>query len=272
LPSDLFTIHRPEPGTIVLPVIANLPHSGLRVPDAIAQQFTDEHLRSLPNSDWHLQPLYSFLPSLGITVMQANYSRYVVDLNRALIPPFFGSFWSAVVAAETAFKQPIYRTEKPSKEEVRARIDEFYTPYHQQLKALLRESIAQHGHSYLLDLHSFMGLIEDDVCLGNGNGQTCSSALIDTFAHSFAQQDYQVVCNKVFSGGYITRHYGQHSQIDALQIEIRYPTYLPDDQLIDSTSGLPRSHIPQWQSPKFYLAQEKLKQVFQSFIASLSRA
>jgi N-formylglutamate amidohydrolase len=116
-----------------LPIIANLPHSGLKIPEAIASHFTPEHLRSLPNSDWHLQQLYAFLPSLGVTVMQANYSRYVVDLNRALKPPFFGSFWSAVVPEQTAFKQPIYRAQKPSKTEVIERIDEFYTPYHQQL-------------------------------------------------------------------------------------------------------------------------------------------
>ncbi|MEM6452321.1 MAG: N-formylglutamate amidohydrolase [Cyanobacteria bacterium P01_D01_bin.105] len=110
--SDLFTCLVPDAAAnakLSVPIIANLPHSGLGVPPDIAQQFTPQHLQTLPNSDWHLQPLYSFLPSLGVTILQANYSRYVVDLNRALKPPLFGSFWSAVVPEQTAYKQPIYK-------------------------------------------------------------------------------------------------------------------------------------------------------------------
>ncbi|MGB3293748.1 MAG: N-formylglutamate amidohydrolase [Phormidesmis sp.] len=252
MPVDLFNIlaAQGEP----LPVVANLPHSGLELPPNVASQFTDEHLRSLPNSDWHLQPLYSFLPSLGITVMQANYSRYVVDLNRALKPPFFGSFWSAVIPEQTAFKQPVY-VQQPSQAEVIARIDKFYTPYHQRLSTLIDEMIAQFGKVVLLDLHSFMGLITDDVCLGNANGKTCAPELIERTAACFVRQGYQVVTNKVFTGGFITRQYGQQPQVEALQIEIRYPLYLPDDQLAIQ-------EIPQWQGPKFDLAQTKLKEVF----------
>ncbi len=254
MPTDLFTLLTP-PGQ-VLPIVANLPHSGLQLPPDIARQFIPEQLRRLPNSDWHLQQLYSFLPSLGITVLQANYSRYVVDLNRALKPPLFGSFWSAVVPEQTAFKQPIY-AQKPTPAEVRSRIDQFYQPYHHQLTALLNEKVAQFGKVYLLDLHSFMGLITDDVCLGNANGKSCAAGLIDQTADSFAQQTYQVVKNKVFTGGFITRHYGQQPSVEALQIEIRYPTYLPDDQLEVDT-------IPQWQGPKFEQAQTQLKKVFEA--------
>lgn len=200
--------------------------------------------------------------------MQANYSRYVVDLNRALKPPFLGSFWSAVVPDQTAFKQPIY-VRKPSKEEVRSRLDEFYTPYHQQLQRLINEAIAQFGKIILLDLHSFMGLITDDVCLGNANGQTCSPTLIDQFAESFAQSGYQTVKNNVFTGGFITRHYGQQPQVSALQIEIRYPLYLSDDQLEfdpNLSVNMPRD-VPQWQGPKFEQAQVSLEQIFTQVMA-----
>ncbi|MEL7350278.1 MAG: N-formylglutamate amidohydrolase [Cyanobacteria bacterium P01_A01_bin.116] len=276
MPADLFTLRRP-PGE-ELPIVANLPHSGLQVPEHIAEHFTPEQLQSLPNSDWHLQELYQWLPALGVTMMQANYSRYVVDLNRALKPPFFGSFWSAVVPEQTAFKKAIY-TRKPSPQAVRDRIDEYYTPYHQQLAALLNEKIAQFGRVYLLDLHSFMGLITDDVCLGNANGRTCSAQLMQIVDDSFARQGYQVVQNKVFTGGYITRHYGQHygqhrsqplnsqplKQLEALQIELHYPLYLPDDQL---DTGC----IPTWQHPTFTQAQQRLKITFQSICAALSPA
>ncbi len=70
---ELFTIYKPTIKTV--PLIANLPHSGMFVPQDIAVNFTPEHLQSLPNTYWHLDKLYNFLPNLGITVMQANYSR-----------------------------------------------------------------------------------------------------------------------------------------------------------------------------------------------------
>ncbi|MGC1310234.1 MAG: N-formylglutamate amidohydrolase [Phormidesmis sp.] len=258
MPNDLFTLRSPNAQAI--PIVANLPHSGLQIPDEMAAQFTAQQRRSLPNSDWHLQRLYSFLPTLGITVLQANYSRYVVDLNRALKPPLFGSFWSAVVPEQTAFKQPIY-LQKPSQIEVQQRIDAFYTPYHEQLSAVLNDAIAQFGQVTLLDLHSFMGLITDDVCLGNANGETCPEALIDQVAERFTQQGYQTVKNKVFTGGFITRHYGLQPQIAALQIELRYPTYLPDDQL-------KTDEIPQWQGERFEQAQERLREIFGAIAAS----
>ncbi len=256
---ELFSIHRPVGDS--LPVVANLPHSGLCVPAKIAASFTEHQRQTLPNSDWHLQPLYSFLPRLGVTVMQANYSRYVVDLNRAPKPPLFGSFWSAVVPEQTAFKRPIY-VDKPTEEEVRSRVNQYYTPYHQQLTELLSEIIDRHSKVYLLDLHSFMGLITDDICLGNANGVTCHDSFLETVAESLSAQHYQVVKNKVFTGGYITRHYGQQPDVEALQIELRYPNYLPDDQLDISA-------IPQWKGPKFEQAQVRLEAAFSAILQKI---
>lgn len=260
MPDDLFTL---VPATTpARPIIANLPHSGLQIPNEIAQTFTPEQRRSLPNSDWHLQPLYSFLPKLGITVLQANYSRYIVDLNRALKPPLFGSFWSAVVPEQTAFKKPIY-VEKPNEEDIRSRIETYYTPYHQKLQSLLSQTIAQFGKVYLFDLHSFMGLIEEDICLGNADGKTCSETLLHQTHKSLTQQAYQVADNKVFTGGFITRHYGQQPNVEALQIELRYTNYLPPHQLeID--------RIPSYEGPQFDSAQQKLEKAFQAIATAIA--
>lgn len=260
--AQLFCVVDPNVMQRSLPIIANLPHSGLCIPPHVAASFTEQQRNTLPNSDWHLQRLYDFLPALGVTVMQANYSRYVVDLNRALKPPLFGSFWSAVVPEQTAFKQPIY-VQKPTQEEVRSRIDTYYTPYHQQLACLLNQKIEQHNKVYLLDLHSFMGLITDDICLGNAKGKTCSNWLIDFVEESFAKEGYQTVKNKVFTGGYITRHYGEQPNVEALQIELRYTNYLPDSQLEIEA-------IPQWQGEKFEQAQQKLRRAFEVIVEAIA--
>jgi N-formylglutamate amidohydrolase len=259
---DLFNLYLPEGSKV--PIVANLPHSGMFVPDAIAEQFAPEQLQSLPNTDWHLDQLYRSLPDLGITVLQATHSRYVVDLNRQLQEPTFGGFWTAVMPETTAMGKAIYKT-TPSTSQIQARIEQFYLPYHDRLSQLLQEKIAAFGKVYLLDLHSFGGLITDEICLGNRNAQTCSEFLTASVEESFVQAGYQLVRNKVFNGGYITGHYGQQPEIEALQIEVRYHVYLNQNQLEQTAP-------PNWDVPEFYIAQKKFNAIFAAIVCALGES
>jgi N-formylglutamate amidohydrolase len=253
-----FILYPPQGQAV--PIVANLPHSGMVVPEAIAAQFTRTRLQSLPNTDWHLDQLYRSLPALGITVLQATHSRYVVDLNRPLQDPIFGNFWASVIPEQTAFGQPIYAT-MPSPEQLKERIETFYTPYHQKLKAILDAKIAAFGKVYLLDLHSFFGPITEAICLGDRNGKTCSEFLITTVEKQFSRY-YPVVRNKVFNGGYITGHYGQMTGVEALQIEVHYHTYLNEDEL-------ERSQPPTWSVPKFAAAKQTIDTIFAAIVQDL---
>ncbi|MEM9804639.1 MAG: N-formylglutamate amidohydrolase [Cyanobacteria bacterium P01_D01_bin.56] len=244
------------------PIIASIPHSGLSIPEEINTLLNRQYQIYLPHQDWHLDKLYDFLPSLGITVLEAGYSRYVVDLNRAAKEPFMGSFWQAAVPKQTAFGSALYRV-LPSQQQVKQRIEQVYRPYHQQLETLLQGAIAQFGQVYLLDLHSFAGPIQDQVCLGNNNGRTCSEDWMATVESAFVKNDYQVACNKVFNGGYITRHYGAMENIQALQIELRYHNYLNLEQLEQNT-------VPDWDVPEFHKAKPRVIQVFETLVENLS--
>ena len=256
----LFNIYRPTIKAV--PLIANIPHSGLFVPDDIAAQFTTEHLNSLPNSDWHLDKLYDFLPSLGITVLQATHNRYIVDLNRQVKEPIFGSFWSSVIPENTAFNKSIYQ-KKPELEHIKERIEKYYFPYHYQLKSLLQEKIEEFGKVYLLDLHSFLGLIDDDICLGNVNNKTCSELLISIVEKCFASQGFQVVRNKTFTGGYITKYYGQLPNVESLQIEVRYNVYLKENQL-------DKLEPPSYDVIEFEAAKNKFYDIFNTIVSKVS--
>jgi N-formylglutamate amidohydrolase len=236
------------------PIVASIPHSGLAIPHEVAQLLNPCYDSYIPNQDWHLDKLYDFLPSLGIIVLQAVCSRYVVDLNRAVKEPLFGSFWQSVIPEKTAFDAPLYRS-PPSQAQIEWRIQQFYDPYHQQLKRLLNHLIERFSRVYLLDLHSFMGPISDEVCLGNVNGQSCSEFLISAVESAFSSNDYQVVRNKVFSGGYITQHYGQMPQVEALQIEIRYSTYLKSIQLDHNC-------VPDWNVAEFHETKFNFERIF----------
>jgi N-formylglutamate deformylase len=257
-----FLLHLPTTQTI--PIIANLPHSGLLIPPEIAGQLESSRQHYLPHQDWHLDKLYDFLPGLGIVVLQAIYSRYVVDLNRSLKEPLFGNFWQSVIAEKTAFNASLYQT-PPSQSEIQQRVDQYYQPYHDQLQRLLNQYIDQFGMVYLLDLHSFFGLIEDEICLGNGNGKTCGDRFMAMVEDAFCSNGYQVVRNKVFSGGYITQRYGQMPQVEALQVEVRYPVYLDAEQLDDAS-------VPDWAVPKFDRAKHQFEAVFRQIVDTLLNA
>jgi N-formylglutamate deformylase len=242
--------------------VANLPHSGVFVPDDIAEQFTSEHLQALPNSDWHLDRLYQSLPDLGITVIQATHSRYVVDLNRQAKEPIFGNFWTSVIPETTAFGKPIYKTQ-PSREHLEERIQKYYFPYHEKLRAILQDKVDEFGKVYLLDLHSFFGLITEDIDLGNAKGSSCSELLISSVEKSFLSKGYNVVRNKQFTGGYITRHYSQMPGVDTLQIEVRYPVYLNENQL-------DKLKLPDWEVPEFYAAKKNFDDCFALIVCDIS--
>jgi N-formylglutamate deformylase len=253
---ELFTVH--EPTTKAIPLIANLPHSGLYIPQQIAAQLSEAYL---PNQDWHLNKLYDFLPQLGITVLQANYSRYVIDLNRGIKEPIAGNFWTSAIPLQTAFGQQIYKI-NPSQDQLESRIPKFYLSYHNKLEELLREKIAQFGRVYLLDLHSFGGLIDDQICLGNLNGQSCSEFFISTVEQCFINKGLQVVRNKTFTGGFITKNYSQMTGVEALQIEVRYNVYLDEQQLV-------QLRHPDWNVPQLYHAKNLFQEIFSCLVKKL---
>jgi N-formylglutamate deformylase len=251
------------PSQAVIPVVASLPHSGTHVPRGIRSQFSDYPGLVLAPVDWHLEKLYDFLPELGINMLQATHSRYVVNLNRGTDTPLFGPEATSVVPEKTCFGRQLYDRE-PVKDEVEARIDRYYTPYHQRLTRLLRNTVEDFGQVYLLDLHSYYMGPEVDVCLGNVDNTTCSEPLIGEFEKAFNSHGFTVTRNDKWTGGYITRHYGNMDNIETLQIEIRFPSYLEG-----GTFG--EEEVPGWESAKFRKAKSRLRKVFSDVISGLQK-
>jgi N-formylglutamate deformylase len=242
------------PAHAALPVVASLPHSGTYAPPRVLRQYRQQPPPVLAPVDWHLEKLYAFLPELGVTAIQATHSRYVVNLNRSLTPPLFGPEMESVVSRNNCFAEPLYDIE-PGEDAVRERIEKYYRPYHRRLESILRKTVRDFGRAYLLDLHSYRQGPAADVCLGDVNGTTCSGFLTDCFERAFHLQGFSVVRNDVWLGGYITRHYGAMAGVEALQIELHFPTYLEGD-----TFG--EDEVPDYDSVKFRDAQGRLRKVF----------
>jgi len=222
------------------PLIVSAPHVGRELPDDLASRLTAPG-RALVDTDWDVDRLYPFAPELGATALVARFSRYVVDLNRdphdaSLYP---GARTTTLVPTETFEGEALYAAgDEPDAQEVAARRERYWEPYHAALREQIARSKAQHGYALLVDAHSIWGrlpLLFDgelpDVNLGTNDGRSCARALRDIVANVFGGSQYGHVIDGRFKGGYITRTYGQPTaNVHALQIELNQRTYLIDDQ------------------------------------------
>ena len=80
--------------------------------------------RRASDTDWHLPHLYDFLEELDATMVIANYSRYVVDVNR---PPdganlYPGRDTPKLCPTDTFDREPLYRSSEPSADDVAKRV------------------------------------------------------------------------------------------------------------------------------------------------------
>jgi len=230
------TLHR---GTV--PLLVSLPHDGTALPPDLSARMT-EAARGVPDTDWHVSRLYDFARGLGASVLVPEYSRYVIDLNR---PPDDASLYpgqnTTGLCPMVRFSgEPVYLPgQEPSEDEVRARVERYWRPYHDALRTELERQHAQHGRVLLWEGHSIRGqglpfLFEGrlpDLNLGTANGASCSPMLQAKLeAVLSAQSGYDWVANGRFKGGHITRHYGDPARgIDAVQLEISQRNYMDED-------------------------------------------
>ncbi|MBT7276902.1 MAG: N-formylglutamate deformylase, partial [Woeseiaceae bacterium] len=97
----------------------SIPHVGQYIPDDIVGNLMPVGT-NVGDTDWYLDRLYDFADELGASVLKANYSRYVIDLNRAPDgePLYPGSNNTELVPTSTFKEEPLYKSGRnPSSDE-----------------------------------------------------------------------------------------------------------------------------------------------------------
>ncbi|MDT8318926.1 MAG: N-formylglutamate deformylase [Xanthomonadales bacterium] len=221
------------------PMLISVPHAGTDLPGAIAETMTRDAV-ALPDTDWFVDRLYAFARQRDVGIIRAHVSRYVIDMNRA---PDGARLYPGRAETElcptTLFDgRPVYRPgAAPDAEEIDARRQRYWQPYHDGLRRELGRLRALHGRVLLWDAHSirsrvprlFDGILPD-LNFGTGGGPSCAAALTTAIvdrARAFNQ--FNTVLNGRFKGGYITRQYGEPGAgIDAIQLEIAQSAYMDE--------------------------------------------
>ena len=219
------------------PLLVSMPHSGLCLLPEMQQRLTDKAKR-LPDTDWYIPALYDFLSDLDVSIISANYSRYVVDLNRPIDDkPLYSSKTTGLFPDILFTGSPVFLPGQQHtaalKEQIKTAI---WQPYHHNIACELARLKAKFGYAILFDAHSIAAQVPmlfagklPDFNFGNNNGVACAPALLTGLDKIIAASDYRQISNGRFKGGYITRYFGQPQQdIHAIQLELSQDTYLTD--------------------------------------------
>jgi N-formylglutamate deformylase len=222
-----------------VPLLISMPHPGLQLTETVKAGLVTDAL-SLPDTDWHIPRLYDFAHEMGASVLAAEYSRFVIDLNRPSDDkPLYagattGLFPSTLFEGDPLFHEGL----TPSKEERATYLEQIWTPYHDTLQQELARLRDEFGYALLFDAHSIRGHIPHlfdgrlpDFNLGTFNGASCDEGLAKKAEAicAAAGDNYSHVLNGRFKGGHITRHYGDPANnIHALQLELTQSTYMDE--------------------------------------------
>jgi N-formylglutamate deformylase len=221
------------------PLIVSMPHAGTFVPHSVGRALT-QCAACRCDTDWHLPRLYDFACSLGATIVVANYSRYVIDVNR---PPdgtnlYPGRDTPKLCPTDTFDQRPLYREAEPDDAEIARRLDRVWWPYHRRLEREIARVRGENGVAVLWDAHSIVSVAPrlfegrlTDFNLGTADGASCDPALAQDLKRALdSHPRYTSVLDGRFKGGYITRRYGKPSEdVHAVQLEMTQRTYMQEE-------------------------------------------
>ncbi len=226
-----------------VPILISVPHCGINFPDELKDQYKSNLALSPDDTDWFVDKLYDFAPSMGMTIISAVYSRWVIDLNRdPKSKPLYsdGRIITGLCPTTNFLGEPIYKDEREvvDEKEINRRLDQYYLPYHTKVQELLNDLKTKFGKVLLWDCHSIRQYVPTihnqkfpDLILGDANGASANIQLSETVLRKFTATNYSLQHNNPFKGGTITRHFGKPSDNQhALQLEMTKVNYMDDTE------------------------------------------
>ncbi|WP_353147826.1 N-formylglutamate amidohydrolase [Pollutimonas bauzanensis] len=241
------------PTSTAIPLVCDSPHSGVIYPADFLSCLPASVLRS--GEDTYVDELWQALPSVGATLLAANFPRTYIDPNRELddIDPNIlaepwtselhpteksrlghGLIWSSVRNQEM-YDRKLWVAE------VENRIGTYHQPYHAALNQQIENAYERFGGVWHLNLHSMPSnsyeLLEIDTdkpladfVLGDRDGTTCDPTLTGIIEDFLLECGYTVARNDPFKGVALIARIGRPEENrHSLQIEVNRALYMDED-------------------------------------------
>ncbi len=194
--TGVYTLY--EPNEYIIPLLIDSPHSGRVYPDDFGYACSFDDLQ--PTEDNHLEILLQSVPAFGATLLQCEFPRCYIDVNRAaddIDDVLFNKSIDAPInptQRSSAGYGLIRRLVKPGLPiynrlldfgEAQHRLQHYYFNYHNVLQQKLDDLHYNFGQVFYLNMHSMPTSsfrTEDghpvDFVLGDRYGTTCNSSMI----------------------------------------------------------------------------------------------
>lgn len=236
-----------KPVTDKVPVVLSVPHCGTEFPQELRDDYIPDMIVAPDDTDWFVDQLYSFATEMGVTMITAKYSRWVIDLNRnPESKPLYndGRIITRLCTTTDFHGNDIYKENTPGEEEVNRRTKLYYQPYYNKVQELLDDLKAEFGQVLLWDAHSIRQYVPTirkekfpDMILGSVDETSASQSLINEALEVLGSGDFELKHNTPFKGGQITRTFGRpYDNQHALQLEMNKVLYMDDTETIFDTS------------------------------------
>ncbi|MDP7546340.1 MAG: N-formylglutamate amidohydrolase [Alphaproteobacteria bacterium] len=247
-----------------MPVLFDSPHSGANYPDNFDAALDRLMLRRI--EDAFVDELFAAAPDYGATLIAARFPRGYVDPNRSHLdidPAAFddwqgpaeptdksrvgkGLIWTNLHGVE-----PLY-ARRLTGDEVRARIDNYWRPYHDAIAAAYERIHGEFGSVYHVNCHSMRAMgnaydpdgeaVRTDFVISNHDGKSCSPAFLDLIVEYLRTANFDVAINDPSKGADLTRRYADPAaKRHSLQIEINRRLYM-DEMSIEKNSDFTTLH------------------------------
>ena len=251
------------------PLVLDSPHSGTVYPEDFRPACDLATLRRA--EDTHVEKLYAFAPAMGAAWIEAHFPRSYLDANRdttELDTALLDGPWTeplstyprvlskvrlgkGLVWKLTDEGLPIY-DRLLGVEEVRARIDNCWRPYHAAVAEAIEAAHARHGYSIHINCHSmpavagshatdFPGLVHADFVIGDRDGSTADPALSQRICEHLRARGYSVDYNHPYKGVELVRRHGRPAgQRHSIQVEVNRRLYMDEATLALDEAGAAR--------------------------------
>jgi N-formylglutamate deformylase len=219
------------------PIVCNVPHSGLSIPDEFLQDFklnkSELDYEVMYMADNFTDKLYKEL--LGVSsYIKSNLSRVVVDIERFLDED---DEPMSKVGMSAFYTKTSNGLELRNISDInKVKLKNVYNEYHFNLRKLVEKSLNIFPKVVIVDCHSFASKVRayesdkyenrPDICIGSDTYHT-PDILVKIIKNNFESLGYKVEINSPFAGSIVPlEYYGLDKRVESVMIEVNRKLYM----------------------------------------------